>query len=118
MTSVKIIPAASPSEDGPAEMSPTTDELYRAQATEKLVPLFTQLLLESTEPELAAKKTADFLEESGLGLEKFMEKVSLSDMMSIVTTYGLPDEANPWFEEVYAHLRNSPGVDAREHAAG
>lgn len=97
-----------------AETPKTTD--LKAKFTEILVPVLGESLLGGVSPEEGATATIAALEKSGHTRVEFVENVSLPDLMAVVSGFNLPEEANPWFEGLYAHLQNTAGVDAREHA--
>jgi len=81
--------------------------------TELLVPVFAEHLLEQAQPDRAATAAIATLNQNGHTVEEFVQTVSKADLMGVVLTFGLPDEANPWFEEVYAHISSTAGVVAR-----
>lgn len=94
--------------------TPKTTDL-KAKFTEILVPVLGESLLGGVSPEQGATATIAALEKSGHTRVEFVENVSLPDLMAVVSGFNLPEEANPWFEGLYAHLQNTAGVDAREH---
>lgn len=89
------------------EVSVTTSESWKKHTTDLLIPVFTEHLLNQTEPHLVAPKIIETLNQNGIGREEFLNKVSNSDILDVVKGFELPEIAYPWFEEVYANIKNS-----------
>lgn len=101
---------------------PVYDEVFEAKATEvrdikwyddALAATIGQCLLDSKSTREGAEAILGKLAELGVTPKVFTDEVKHDDMMGIVKNYNLPEEANPWFEEVYAHIKTEAGVDAR-----
>jgi hypothetical protein len=86
----------------------TTVEQYK----ELLVPVFGDCLMNLKSVKEGSEAVLATLENSGHTREEFLKTVSLADLMSIVASFSLPAEANPWFEGVYADLQGTTGVVA------
>jgi hypothetical protein len=82
----------------------------KTKFTELLIPVFGECLLGGVSTEEGAKATVAALEKSGHTQIEFVENVSLPELMEVVAGFQLPEEANPWFEGVYAHLSGTTGV--------
>lgn len=79
---------------------------------ELLVPVFGDCLLNLKSVPEGSQAVLAALEKNGHTREEFLKTVSLADLMSIVASFELPAEANPWFEGVYADLKGTTGVVA------
>ncbi len=92
-------------------------EEFKAKATEILVPIFATHLLEQSAPTIAASAIEVGLLDNGITKDEFLAKVSLDDMMGVVQGFELPEQANPWFEEIYANLKNQSDLGVGEYTA-
>lgn len=102
----------------PVNVPNTSDiEGFKKNVTDILVPIFTVNLLEQNEPSVAAAAVEAGLLDNGISKEEFLAKISLSDMMKVVQGFELPEEANPWFEEIYANLTPKPYNGVGEYTA-
>jgi len=79
---------------------------WKKGITDLLVPVYTENLLEQTEPVKVAPKILNTLAANGVGREEFLEKVTSSDILDVVKGFELPEIAYPWFEEIYAHIKD------------
>lgn len=109
--------AATPKTVEVVEAKPTTATVaavettpLKTKFTELLVPVFGECLLGGVSTEEGAKATVAALEKAGHTQVEFVENVSLPELMEVVAGFQLPEEANPWFEGVYAHLSGTTGV--------
>jgi hypothetical protein len=95
-----------------------TETVTKQGIEQILTPVFVTCLGEQKDPTLVAVELQAALTANGIDKPTFLRTISKEDMMTIVKGYHLPAEANPWFEEVYANLQGTTGVDARiEHPA-
>lgn len=117
VTNAMGLPSANFSEDVP--LTPTnTVTVTKAKIEEILTPIFGVCLLERKDAPIAATEIEAALKENGIDRPTFLQTVAKEDMMNIAKGYGLPDQAYPWFEEVYANLQGTAGVDVGgEHPA-
>jgi hypothetical protein len=88
---------------------------WKKGITDLLVPVYTENLLEQTEPVKVAPKILNKLAQNGVGREEFLEKVTSSDILDVVKGFELPEIAYPWFEEIYAHIKDGTYNAIGEH---
>lgn len=89
----------------PVQVAPAVSVEWKKGITDLLVPVYTEHLLEQTEPVQVAPKIIATLAANGVGREEFLEKVTSSDILDVVKGFELPEIAYPWFEEIYAHIK-------------
>jgi hypothetical protein len=99
---------------GTVQAAPVAPHATRHQIEEILTPVFGQCLVERKEAPVAAEEVLGCLNAKGITRDAFLQSVSKADMMGIVKGYELPDEANPWFEEIYAYIQGRAGDVVRE----
>lgn len=92
------------------------DEAWKKQATDLLLPVFTEHLLNQSEPVNVAPIIVATLNQNGISREEFLNKVGISDILDIVKAFELPEIAYPWFEEVYANIKDGTNIDVGEHS--
>lgn len=102
-----VFPTATAKAEAPTQ--PVGQGYTKDQYQELLVPIFGECLLNSVSPEEGAAKISTAIAQTGNKVSQFLHTVSFADIMGIVRSYELPEEANPWFETVYAHLSSQPG---------
>lgn len=90
---------------------------FKSKMTEMLVPIFTQHLLEQSQPVVVAGAIELGLMDQGVAKEEFLSKISFGDIMDVVKGYDLPEEVNPWFEEIYANLKTESNNGVGEYTA-
>lgn len=105
--------AVKPTAETPKPVETAPSASLKDKFTEILIPSFGELLVNQAAPNVAAVEIVATLEKNGHNQTEFLSHVSLADLMGVVATFGLPDEANPWFTEVYAHIQGSAGVVTR-----
>lgn len=99
------------------ETAELEDTQFKSKMTEMLVPIFTQHLLEQSEPVVVAGAIELGLMDNGVDKEEFLSKISFGDIMDVVKGYELPEEVNPWFREIYANLKTESNNGIGEYTA-
>ncbi len=100
----------------PEVVAPTEDEIkaktaaFKAFVTEKLAPTLGECLMNTVEPSIGAERCEETLKLSNISLNTFLKNVSNDDMLEIVETFGLPNEAKAWFNDLYANIKIRAGM--------
>jgi len=88
-------------------------DVERDAIEEILTPVIVDCLLNMRKPEEGTNLLKKVLTEQQITPKKFFAKIPKEYIIEIVRKYELPDEARSWFEEVYANLQSSTGMDNR-----
>lgn len=65
------------------------------------------LMLNNVEPLEAAPLTISFLEKNEITVLEFLKNVTSENLIEVAKSFGLPDEANEWLNELYANIQTS-----------
>lgn len=93
----------------------SADPVWVKNTTDLLLPVFTEHLIMQTDPNKVAPIIIDTLINRGISREEFLNKVKISDILDVVKGFELPVEAYPWFEEIYADIKNETRHNVGEH---
>ena len=98
------------------EVTTTLEQRYLNHVKEYLIPVLVEHLMEQTDTLTTARSVETCLIQNGSSRKEFVETVTLDGIMSLVSTFELPKEVNPWFEDIYANLKNESLASNGQHA--
>lgn len=97
----------------------TIEEIYAeaspaAQAIANIaVPRIAELIMnDSVTPQQAAGLCLDECQEAGFDRDVILQEFSFDFMLQIAGCFGLAETKKQWFEDFYAHIQDSSGMDA------
>jgi len=77
-----------------------------------IVPELSDYLAQDLDPKSSAGKVISMVADHGWSREELLEHFTFDFMFQIAKSFGIAEIRKAWFEEFYAHIKNSGGVDA------